>query len=92
MRCPDCGTDFPVKPEVVVEKQPCKCGLTAETRTIRIIAIPIMIVLCFVALCTTAHYIYENYVLQKAISEGTMKVKVMEYDAHGRPTKEYSRP
>lgn len=32
MRCPDCGHDFPAKPEVVKEKEPCKCGLTADVR------------------------------------------------------------
>lgn len=92
MRCPDCGSDIVVKPEVVVEKQPCKCGLTTEARAIKIVATALAIVISFIAACTTIHYAYENYVLQKAIADGSLKVKVTDYDANGRPVKEYSRP
>lgn len=39
MRCPDCGHDVPLKPEVVVEKLPCECGLDGEVRIARYVCV-----------------------------------------------------
>lgn len=57
MRCPDCNRDFPIKPEVIVEKEPCKCGLTETARNLRIYAlVAIAALLCSLGACLSDHY------------------------------------
>lgn len=87
MRCPDCGHDFPVKPEVVVQKEPCRCGLTEFARCIRYIAIGIVLIIGGILLSS----LYSDYTLQKIIGEPSIKVKITDYDASGRPIKELTR-
>jgi hypothetical protein len=52
MRCPDCGRDFPVKPEVVIQKESCKCGLTADTRIARYLMVVVIIMIVTLGSCT----------------------------------------
>jgi hypothetical protein len=57
MKCPDCGHDFPAKPEVVIQKEPCKCGMTSEFRQLRVGAVTILcIVLSAFASCFGSEY------------------------------------
>lgn len=51
MRCPDCNRDFPIKPEVVIQKEPCKCGLTTEVRLARTIALAVIAIVLLMAGC-----------------------------------------
>lgn len=57
MRCPDCNRDFPVKPETVIQKEPCKCGLTEFARNFRIGAyVAILFILCAFGACYGDQY------------------------------------
>lgn len=87
MRCPDCGHDFPVKPEVVVQKEPCECGLTEFARLARCV----VVIIAVIAVGMLLDSLHSNYVLQKMISEPSIKVKITDYDRDGRPIKEFTR-
>ncbi len=58
LKCPDCGHRFQTKPEVVIQKEACKCGLESEARVAR--SISLAAVALFLSLfggCwVTAHY------------------------------------
>lgn len=57
MRCPDCGHDVPIKPEVVLQREPCKCGLTEFARTFRMGSIVVLfVVLSLFGGCLTEMY------------------------------------
>lgn len=57
MRCPDCNRDFPVKPEVVVQKEPCKCGMTEFARCFRIAGyVAVSLILCAFTACLTHQF------------------------------------
>jgi len=57
MRCPACNHDSPVKPEIVIQKEPCKCGLTEFARTFRMSSYCVIAVaLGFFSSCISEHY------------------------------------
>lgn len=66
MRCPDCGTDFPVKPEVIVKTEPCKCGLTSEVRFIGRVVAAIVIIALSMSGCTA----YQSYLNSRIAEKG----------------------
>jgi hypothetical protein len=72
MRCPDCGADYPVKPEVVIQKEPCKCGITADVRMVttvyRTIGRAVVMVILSMGSCTA----YQSYLNSKLAEKGDM--------------------
>lgn len=57
MRCPDCGSDIVLKPEVVVQKEPCKCGTTEFTRIARYFLFAVItLMLCLTSSCWVVAY------------------------------------
>lgn len=70
MRCPDCGVDYPVKPEVIKEKEPCKCGLTSEVRIATTAARTIGGVVVMMALSMGSCVSYQSYLNSKIAEKG----------------------
>jgi len=64
MRCPDCNRDFPIKPEVVIQKEACKCGLTNEVRIFRTLSLAVVAIILCMAGCNA----YQSY-LNSTIAE-----------------------
>ncbi len=58
LKCPDCGHRFQAKPEVVIQREPCKCGDSTEARVARAFSYAVMVIfLSFFGGCwATAHY------------------------------------
>ncbi len=70
MRCPDCGADYPMKPEVVIQREPCKCGITEDVRiattVARTVAVVVVIAIVFLGSCTA----YQSYLNSKIAEKG----------------------
>lgn len=65
MRCPDCGRDFPVKPEVVIAKEPCKCGLTVDVRIARCIMVAVLVGILTLGSCTVVQSFLNSRLAEK---------------------------
>ena len=70
MRCPDCGTDYPVKPEVVIKKEPCTCGLTAEVRIAGTVVRGIATAVIFVILSLSGCTVFQSYLNSRLAQPG----------------------
>lgn len=70
MRCPDCGADYPVKPEIVIQKEPCKCGLTAEARIASTLARTIGSAVVMIVLSMGGCTAYQSYLNSKIAEKG----------------------
>jgi hypothetical protein len=68
MRCPDCGADYPVKPEVIIQKEPCKCGITPDVRIARTVARTIGVAVVILVLAMGSCTAYQSY-LNSTIAE-----------------------
>jgi hypothetical protein len=66
MRCPDCAREIPLKPEVVVQKEPCRCGLTEEARISLYLLIAIVFMIFMMGSCTS----YRSYLNSKLAKPG----------------------
>lgn len=70
MRCPDCGHVFDTKPEIVIQKQPCECGLETEARIARAVSAA---VICAILALFGGCWVSNHYTTKAIIETKNMK-------------------